>query len=375
MPKTLLETFDARIASGAIQPDSAQRLALNRLADLATQLRGWKPTSTGLLSGLFGNKSQPPRGVYIHGKVGRGKTMLMDLFHEAVRFEPKRRVHFHAFMSEVHTAIGKARNAHPGDPIPYVANTIADRAQLLCFDEFHVTDIADAMILGRLFARLFERQVVIVATSNVPPDGLYRAGLNRQLFEPSIAMLEANMDVLELAAAKDYRLERIAGEPLYFSPLNPASEAALRAAFTKLTGHSHGLPRDLDVKGRKIRLSEVIEGAGFATFAELCEHPLGADDYLALTEALHTLVLSGVPVLNRDQRAAARRFVTLIDTLYDAGTGLIVSADAEPAALHPAGDQAFLFERTASRLMEMRSASYRLNHRQTVAKNSTLGSD
>jgi cell division protein ZapE len=364
MPQDLLTVFKARLAAGAIQPDPAQQAALDQLAHLASALRTWKPPGKGLLSGLFASKTPPPRGLYIHGKVGRGKTMLMDLFHTAVAVKAKRRIHFHAFMSEVHTAINEARKTVPGDPIPYVANKIADHAHVLCFDEFHVTDIADAMILGRLFEALFARHVVIVATSNVAPQGLYKDGLNRQLFEPSIALIEANMAVLELAAAKDYRLERLAGQKLYFTPLDAASKANLRAAFTTLTGHATGAPRDLNVKGRNVRLSEVAEGAAYLTFDELCARPLGAEDYLQLAEALHTVVLEGVPILHRDRRAEARRFVILIDTLYDAGVGLIVSAEAEPDALHPAGDESFLFERTASRLIEMRSESYLLRRRQ-----------
>ena len=358
MPKALLDILRARVTAGQLQPDVAQTLALERLGALASQLRTWHPAGRGLFGGLFAAKALPPRGLYIHGKVGRGKTMLMDLFHEAVDFKPRRRVHFHAFMSEVHAAIGEARKSVDGDPIPFVANTIADSAQLLCFDEFHVTDIADAMILGRLFAGLFERHVVIVATSNVPPSGLYKNGLNRQLFEPFIAMIEARMEVLELESAKDFRLEKLAGQPLYFTPVNTASEAALRAAFTRLTGKARGEPRDIDVKGRKVRIGEMAEGTAFVTFEELCARPLGPEDYLQLAEAFHTIILSGVPILVRDRRAEARRFITLIDTLYDVHVGLIVSAEAEPDALHPAGDEAFLFERTASRLIEMRSAAY-----------------
>jgi cell division protein ZapE len=358
MPQALLDILAARVASGQLQPDAAQSRALEHLDQLSSMLRKWRPASTGLLGGLFASKAPPPCGLYIHGKVGRGKTMLMDLFHEAIAFKPRRRVHFHAFMSEVHAAIGEARKSVDGDPIPFVADKIADSAQLLCFDEFHVTDIADAMILGRLFTGLFERQVVVVATSNVPPSGLYKNGLNRQLFEPFIALLEARMEVLELESAKDFRLEKLAGQPLYFTPVTATSEAALRAAFTRLTGRTKGEPRDIDVKGRKVRISEMAEGTAFVTFAELCARPLGPEDYLQLAEAFHTIILSGVPILVRDRRAEARRFITLIDTLYDAHVGLIVSAEAEPDALHPAGDEAFLFERTASRLIEMRSAGY-----------------
>jgi cell division protein ZapE len=325
------------------------------LSTLATELETWRPHA---LFGLLKHRRPPPRGLYIHGKVGRGKTMLMDLFYETVRIAPKRRVHFHAFMSEVHAAITAARRSQPGDPIPAVAETLALQAKLLCFDEFHVTDIADAMILGRLFTALFEQHVVVVATSNVPPSGLYRDGLNRDLFLPFVALLNDTLDVLELASARDYRLDKLVGQPLYFTPLDVAARTGLRGHFTRLTGQVKGAPRDLDVNGRKVRLAEVAEGTVYATFDELCATPLGAEDYLRLAQTFHTLILEDVPILHPERRTEARRFITLIDTLYDAGTALIVSAEAEPDQLHPEGDQAFLFERTASRLIEMRSESY-----------------
>jgi cell division protein ZapE len=358
MAPRVKSAFDAHLAAKGVVLDAAQQAAALRLAELAERLQHWKPAGTGFLSGLFGGKSAAPRGLYIYGKVGRGKTMLMDLFHDQISFKTRRRIHFHAFMSEVHAAIGEARKSVPGDPIPYVADKIADGAQLLCFDEFHVTDIADAMILGRLFKGLFERQVVVVATSNVPPTGLYKGGLNRQLFEPFMAMIEAHMDVLELVAAKDYRLDRLTGQKLYFTPLGRAAEVELRAAFKRLTGQDRGTPRDIDVRGRKVRIAEMAEGTAFLQFEDICMKPLGAEDYLAFTEAFHTIILSGVPQLSRERRAEARRFITLIDTLYDAKTGLIVSADAEPDEIYPAGDESFLFERTASRLTEMRTQAY-----------------
>lgn len=353
-----MTAFQRALDARAVTLDPAQAAAAARLADLSGVLKTWRPAGQGFFAGLFGSKAPPPRGLYIHGKVGRGKTMLMDLFHDVVTFEPRRRVHFHAFMSEVHTAIAEARKTEAGDPIPVVAAKIAAQARLLCFDEFHVTDIADAMILGRLFEALFEHQVVMVATSNVPPSGLYKNGLNRQLFEPFIALIEQRMDVLELVAAKDYRLDRLTGQKLYFSPLGAAAEMELRAAFKRLTGQERGTPRDIDVRGRKVRISEMAEGTAFMTFDEVCARPLGAEDYLAFTDAFHTIILSGVPKLSRERRAEARRFITFIDTMYDAKTGLIVSADAEPDDLHPVGDEAFLFERTASRLTEMRTQAY-----------------
>ena len=284
--------------------------------------------------------------------------MLMDLFFEAVDLPAKRRIHFHAFMSEIHDRIGAARKSVPGDPIPHVAADIAKDCALLCFDEFHVTDIADAMILGRLFKGLLESDVVIVATSNVPPSRLYENGLNRQLFLPSIALIEKYMALVELVAEKDFRLEKLEGLTLYFTPNDEAAHKALTAAFTRLTGHWSGKPMTIDVKGRALAIPQASRGVARFTFEELCDRPLGALDYLAIAQNFHTLILDDIPRLVRERRNAARRFITLIDTLYDARVGLIASAEAEPDDLHPVGDESFLFERTASRLIEMRSSDY-----------------
>ncbi len=354
-----LEILKARVAAGEMDADPAQLAAAERLGALSTALATWRVGRRWSLGTLLGGrKAPPPRGLYIHGKVGRGKTMLMDLFFETSDHPAKRRLHFHEFMSETHDRIGAARKRVEGDPIPAVAAEIAQGAGLLCFDELHVTDIADAMILGRLFKGLFERDVVMVATSNVPPSGLYKNGLNRQLFLPSIALIEANMEEMELVSAKDFRLEKLEGQRLYFTPLDRASHTALGAAFTRLTGLRKGQPVEIDVKGRTLRVPEAARGVARFTFDELCDRPLGALDYLALANRFHTLVLDGIPQLVPERRAAARRFITLIDTLYDARVGLIASAEAEPDELHPAGDESFLFERTASRLIEMRSAAY-----------------
>jgi cell division protein ZapE len=284
--------------------------------------------------------------------------MLMDLFFESSRHPSKRRLHFHEFMAETHDRIGAARKRVEGDPIPVVAAEIAQGAGLLCFDELHVTDIADAMILGRLFKGLFERKVVMVATSNVPPSGLYRNGLNRQLFLPTIALIESAMEVMELASAKDFRLERLEGQKLYFTPHDEAARKSLHAAFTRLTGLWEGKPENIDVKGRNLHVPSAARGVARFTFTELCDRPLGTLDYLHLAHRYHTLIIEGIPKLGPERRSAARRFINLIDTLYDNRVGLIASADAEPDDLHPKGDESFLFERTASRLMEMRSADY-----------------
>jgi cell division protein ZapE len=359
MPSTILAQLDARIAAGDLQPDQIQQMAARRLDGLAETLADWNRARRRSIVGLFGGVGPgAPNGLYIWGKVGRGKTMLMDLFFEAVDFAPKRRVHFHAFMAEVHELIGLARKNNPGDPIQEVAKALAKSARLLCFDEFHVTDIADAMILGRLFAALFERQVVVVATSNVPPEGLYKDGLNRQLFVPFIELLRTKANVMELVSAKDYRLEKLAGHPLYFTPLGPAAEASVRAAFQRISGATRGLPTELEVKGRMVPVPEAEDGVAKFEFDDLCMKPLGALDYLAIARAFHTVVIANVPALDRQRRAEARRFITLIDTLYDARVGLVISAATQPDAIYPAGDEAFLFERTASRLIEMRSEAY-----------------
>jgi len=359
MSASPLVRYNARVDAGEASFDSAQAAVATRLDALAAELKDWRPSNGGWrLSSLFAAKRPPPRGLYIHGKVGRGKTMLMDLFFETVQFEPKRRIHFHEFMAETHDRIGAARKKFNGDPLPHVANEIADEAQLLCFDELHVTDIADAMILGRLFKGLFERQVVLVATSNQPPRGLYLNGLNRQLFLPSIDLIERHMDVIELGAAKDFRLEKLAGQPLYFTPADADAHRSLRAAFTRLTGVWKGEPMTLDVKGRTLSIPEAARGVAYFTFNDLCNKPLGTLDFLHIAHAFHTVIIEGIPKLPPEKRNEARRFINLIDTLYDARIGLIASADAEPQDLYPAGDAAALFERTASRLIEMRSEAY-----------------
>ena len=359
MSASPLARYTARVEAGEASFDDAQAAVAARLDALTTELKDWRPPNGGWkLSNLFTPKKSAPRGRYIRGQAGRGKTMLMDLFFDTVQFAPKRRIHFHEFMAETHDRIGAARKKVQGDPLPQVANEIADEAQLLCFDELHVTDIADAMILGRLFKGLFERQVVMVATSNQPPRGLYLNGLNRQLFLPSIDLIEQHMDVVELGAAKDFRLEKLAGQPLYFTPENSDPRRALRAAFTRLTGVWKGKPMTLDVKGRTLVVPEAARGVAYFTFDDLCMKPLGTLDFLHIAHAFHTVIIEGIPKLPPEKRNEARRFINLIDTLYDNRIGLIASAEAEPQDLYPAGDAAVLFERTVSRLIEMRSEAY-----------------
>jgi len=358
------------IEAGEIEHDPAQAAvvaALDRLNEgLAETGPASKKSALGWLFGKRGKAREPLKGLYVWGKVGRGKTMLMDLFFDIAVTRKKRRVHFHEFMADVHERVHRVRAAirdgeiSGDDPIPPVAAELSAETRLLCFDEFTVTDIADAMILGRLFTRLFEQGVVVVATSNVAPDDLYRDGLNRGHFLGFVELLKTRVDVLCLDARTDYRMEKLAGAPLYMSPLGPDSDAGVAALWRKLT---HGLPahaEELEVKGRHIPVPRTAAGVARFTFTELCEQPLGAADYQRLAKSYHTLVLEHVPVMDLPQRNAAKRFINLIDTLYDNRNKLIVSAEAEPDGLYLAetGTESFEFQRTVSRLTEMRSESW-----------------
>jgi cell division protein ZapE len=354
---SLLDTFRALVASDALEPDPAQATAAADLDALARTLATWRPAGSRI-GRLFGRTQPAPRGRYIFGAVGRGKTMLMDLFFEAVPFSPKRRVHFNEFMAEVHEHIGAARKSVPGDPIPFVARKIAEEARLLCFDELHVTDIADAMILGRLFRDLFEAPVVVVATSNVPPDGLYKDGLNRPLFLPFIDLIGDHMEIRELMAAKDFRLDKLVGKPLYFTPADATAKVQMDRMWAQLTGNHAASPLDLQVKGRKLRVPAAAMGVARYSFADLCDQPVGASDFLHIAHTFHTLLLDAIPVLSNAGRDVTRRFINLIDTLYDNRVCLIASAAAEPLQLYAGRELQVLFERTASRLIEMRSESY-----------------
>lgn len=359
MAGTLQKRYDERLALGKLERDPAQAEAARRLAALDQSLTSYLKATQRRFAGFFSRKRpETPKGLYLSGGVGRGKTMLMDLFFEETRFEPKRRTHFHEFMAEVHDRIRAARAVVNGDPIPSVAHDIAVDAGLLCFDELHVTDIADAMILGRLFENLFKQGIVVVATSNAQPDELYKNGLNRQLFLPFIALLEDHMEVLELKSAKDFRLDKIAGAPLYFTPADETAKRELDAHWNRLTGNNPGQSVVLEVKGRTLRVPLASMGVARFSFDELCDRPLGAHDYLRVARAFHTVIIDHIPAIDRSRRDIARRFINLIDTLYDNGVCLIASAEAEPGRLYASGDGADLFERTASRLIEMRSEAY-----------------
>ncbi|MGO4684304.1 cell division protein ZapE [Hyphomicrobium sp. 2TAF46] len=358
---TIIDGYNRRLAEGEIEPDAAQRALALRLDELETALAAYRP-KTGMFAKVLRKAPAAPRGLYIWGSVGRGKTMLMDLFFEATAFEPKRRAHFHEFMADVHDRIGEARKTVDGDPIPHVAESIAKEARLLCFDEMHVTDIADAMILGRLFEALFAAGTVVVATSNARPSDLYRNGLNRQLFLPFISALENAVEVIELGAKKDFRLDKLSGAQLYFYPIDGAAKASLDAHWKRLTGNHPGKSQTLDVKGRKVRVPMTSMGVARFAFADLCDLPLGANDYIHIGHAFHTVIIDGIPILTPDRRDVARRFINLVDALYDARICLIASAAAEPGALYPKGDGSDLFQRTASRLTEMRSEAYLAGH-------------
>jgi len=355
----LRDRYREMLHSDAISPDPAQAMAVEKLQLLANRVARYKrPSRTDTFSFFTRKRGEVPSGLYIFGGVGGGKTMLMDLFFDSVAIDAKRRDHFHAFMADVHERAGHFRKTAKGDPIEQVGKDIAREARLLCFDEFHVTDIADAMILGRLFATLFEAGVVLVATSNVPPRALYKDGLNRNLFEPFIEELEQRVELLELSAAQDYRLEKLSGSPLYFTPLDETANAALQDVWARLTGCESGEPREIAVAGRVLKVPEAAMGAARFSFDALCAQPLGSNDYLALARSFHTIFIEGVPVMGPEKRNEARRFINLIDTLYDTRTSLVMSAEAEPDALYRSGDGAHLFERTASRLIEMRSSEY-----------------
>ncbi len=363
---SLAARYRALVAAGVISDDRAQAALVDRLDRLNRALAGWRPAARGRRLGrIFTSRDGPPKGLYVHGEVGRGKSMLMDEFFAVAAAAPKRRVHFNEFMGDIQDRLHLARTRAGGkaaasDPVAIVAAEVARETRLLCLDEFMVTDIADAMILSRLFAELFARGVVLVATSNSAPEELYKDGLNRGLFLPFVDVLRQHVDVVRLDAAGDYRLGKLAGTPVYVTPLGAAARAALDGLWRTLTGAASGEPLSLPHKGRAIRVPQALRGAARFSFADLCEAPLGAGDYQKIARAFHTILVDDVPVLADARRDTTRRLILLVDTLYDHRVKLIVSAAAEPAALYTAtrGAEAIAFRRTVSRLIEMRSAAY-----------------
>lgn len=368
MTATPLELYSRRLVEDALKLDPAQGAAvksLQRLYEdlLARERQPRKSFFQKLGARGKGGADDAPRGIYLHGGTGRGKSMLMDLFYGCLpEGMSKQRMHFHEFMIEVHDYIHSRRsedmiNGAVDQALPSLGEIIFQRSQVLCFDEFYVTDVADAMILGRLFRLLFERGIVVVATSNWPPDRLYEGGLQRERFLPFIALLKERMEVVHLDGPHDYREQALAGEGRYFSPLSKAADQKMDEVFAVLTSGADILEEKLYVKGRRLPV-HTAKGVARFTFSQLCEQPLGAEDYLAIAKSFHTVLLDHVPVLRYDRRNEAKRLMNLIDALYDKRVRLIISADAPPERLYSGHDHSFEFRRTISRLQEMQGQAY-----------------
>ena len=352
MTQTMRDLYAARIASGDLHPDPAQEAVMPEFDRILTGLN-----ATPAKRGLFRKKTiEMPKGLYLWGGVGRGKSMLMDLFVESLTV-PVRRVHFHAFMQEIQAGLHEARKTGVEDSLAPVVEKVATDLRVLAFDEMQITDIADAMIVGRLFDELMKRNIVIVTTSNRIPDDLYKNGLNRQLFLPFIELIKDRLVVHELASPKDYRQNRLSGSQVYFSPIDDQARTAIAEIWTDLTGGAAD-PLILTVKGRKVTIPAYRNGVGRASFHDICGQMLGPGDFLAIAEALRVLILENIPCLGRSNFNEAKRFVTLIDALYEAKVRLICSAADEPESLYVEGEGVFEFERTASRLREMQDAEW-----------------
>ncbi|MGV3769407.1 MAG: cell division protein ZapE [Sphingobium phenoxybenzoativorans] len=360
---TVIGRYHALVEAGELRPDPDQAAAAERLNILQAELEAAPPRGSTLWK-MLRKAPEPPRGLYMWGGVGRGKSMLMDLFFDTVQVNRKRRAHFHEFMIEVHARLAEARKSESGDPIPPVVAALAEEARLLCFDEMVVNNMADAAIMSRLFTGLLAARVTVVTTSNRPPDDLYKDGLNRQLFLPFIALIKDRLDVMGLNGPVDYRRDRLGDATLWHVPNGPEATKALSAAFFRLTDYppedrANVPTEELPVQGgRNLHVPKSLKGVAVFSFKRLCAEARGATDYLAIARRYHAIIIVGIPVLGPENRNEAARFVTLIDALYEYKVKLLASADAEPARLYPTGDGAFEFERTVSRLMEMQSDAY-----------------
>lgn len=357
MRNALSEIYETRVAAGLLRPDPAQHAVLPQLEAIRLWLETNANRRVGLFAGLFARPVTPPKGLYLWGGVGRGKSMLMDLFCEATDITRKRRVHFHAFMQEIHRGMHEARKTGVDDALAPVADAVAREVRLLAFDEMQITDITDAMIVGRLFEKLMAAGVVIVTTSNRAPEELYKNGLNRGLFLPFIAMLRDQMEVVALESPNDYRQHRLAGAQVYFHPSGKV-RGQIEAIWSDLTGGAAGEVLRLPVNGREVDLPRFASGVGRASFWELCARPLGPADYIAIAQAVRVLILEDIPQLSASNYNEAKRFVTLIDSLYEAKVRLICSAADEPERLYTEGSGSFEFERTTSRLREMQGGDW-----------------
>jgi cell division protein ZapE len=377
---SVVEQLRAMTEAGTLQPDAAQMQVAVKLDRILTELKARKPASkSSALGWMFAQRRKPQTpimGLYVHGSVGRGKTMLMDLFFKLAPIEKKRRAHFHEFMADVHSRIHehrqklKAGETKQADPVPPVAAALRDEAQLLCFDEFTVTDIADAMILARLFTELFARGCILVATSNVEPDNLYRDGLNRGLFLPFVGLLQQYVEIASLDSPTDYRLEKLESLPVYVAPLSPEASAQMDRAWSRITAGKPEVVTTIEMKGRVVEVPRSCGRNARFTFDELCARPLGASDYLAIAQRFDMVFVENIPHLGPEKRNETKRFIILIDALYDARVRLFASAVAMPEALLTAkrGTEGFEFDRTASRLFEMRSTDYLADHEENRAK-------